>query len=397
MAKNKKKNNTTQKTQDSAHKVKKQGNQSAASSSPLLFEPLTLRSVTFRNRIWLPPMDMYSAFAQDGKPTSFHYQHYVSRALGGFGAILTEATAVSPEGRISPYDLGLWNDDQIGAWSWIVDGIKQSGAIPAIQLNHAGRKGSSGCSGLGYINASVPPEAGGWQTVGATDTPYNNNFAPSRGLSTQEIQQIVDAFKNAALRARTAGFDMVEIHGAHGYLISQFLDPLINNRTDEYGGSFTNRIRFALEVADAVRGVWPDDLPVIMRISATDWAEGGWDIYQSVELAKALKEHGIDMIDVSTGGMISGVTIPSRPNYQVPFAQEIRSKADLPVTTVGLITKPKQAEKILEEGRADVVEIGRAALRDPYWPLRAAAKLGLDKHQAPYPVQYVRGAYGTSR
>lgn len=364
---------------------------------PHLFQPLTLRGLTFRNRIWLPPMDTYSAFAHDGKPTSFHYQHYVSRALGGFGAIITEATAVSPEGRISPCDLGLWNDDQIGAWSWIAEGIRQAGAVPAIQLNHAGRKGSSGCFSLGHINASVPGDEGGWQTVGVTDTPYNKNFAPSRGLTTEEIHQIVEDFRQAALRARAAGFQMVEIHGAHGYLISQFLDPLINNRTDEYGGPFINRIRFALEVAEAVRGVWPDDLPVIVRLSATDWADGGWDIYQSVELGKALKERGIDLIDVSSGGMLSGVSIPAGPNYQIPFAQEIRSKVGIPVTTVGLITKPKQAEKILAEGRADVVEIGRAALRDPYWPLRAADKLGLDRYQAPYPPQYVRGAYGTSR
>ena len=342
-------------------------------------------------------MDMYSVFAQDGKPTSFHYQHYVSRALGGFGTIIAESTAVSPEGRISPYDTGLWDDEQIGAWSWIADGIRQAGAVPAIQINHAGRKGSSGCSGLGYINASVPAEAGGWETIGATDTPFNENFAPSRGLSSDEIHQVVGQFRSAAERARAAGFDMVEIHGAHGYLISQFLDPLINNRTDEYGGSFANRIRFAVEVADAVREVWPDSLPVVMRLSATDWVEGGWDLYQSVELARVLKSHGIDRIDVSTGAIISGAKIPAKPNYQVPFAQEIRAKADIPVTAVGLITKPKQAEKILEQGRADAVEIGRAALRDPYWPLRAAAKLGLDRHDAPYPVQYARGAYGITR
>ncbi|EJD64500.1 hypothetical protein HMPREF9156_00995 [Scardovia wiggsiae F0424] len=364
---------------------------------PHLFEPISIRSVTSRNRIWLPPMDMYSVFARDGKPTSFHYQHYVSRALGGFGTVIAESTAVSPEGRISPYDTGLWDDEQIGAWSWIADGIRQAGAVPAIQINHAGRKGSSGCSGLGYINASVPAEAGGWETVGATDTPFNENFAPSRGLSSDEIHQVVGQFRSAAERARAAGFDMVEIHGAHGYLISQFMDPLINNRTDEYGGSFANRIRFAVEVADAVREVWPDSLPVVMRLSATDWVEGGWDLYQSVELAKVLKNHGIDMIDVSTGAIISGAKIPAKPNYQVPFAQEIRAKADIPVTAVGLITKPKQAEKILEQGRADAVEIGRAALRDPYWPLRAAAKLGLDRHDAPYPVQYARGAYGITR
>ena len=362
-----------------AAKATKASQTTAKATEPALFTPITLRGMTARNRVWLPPMDMYSAFARDGRPTDFHYQHYVSRALGGFGLIIVEATAVTPDGRISPCDLGLWEDAQIDAYRWITEAVKQAGAVPAIQLNHAGRKGSIGCFSIGYDGQTVPADKGGWPTVGPSDLAFGGLQAP-RALDVDDIHGIVHRFRDAAWRAMTAGFEAVEIHAAHGYLLSEFLDPLINTRTDDYGGSLANRMRMLVEVVDEVRGVIRDDLPLFVRISATDWAEGGWDVDQSVVLARTLKEHGVDLIDVS-------------PGYQVPFADRIRAKAGVPTTAVGLITKPKQAQKIVAHGQADAVEIGRAALRDPYWPLRAAAKLGVGRAQIPYPPQYLRGAW----
>ncbi|MCH4159759.1 MAG: NADH:flavin oxidoreductase/NADH oxidase [Bifidobacterium sp.] len=385
------------------NKVKKQRNKSRKGSknintveAPDLFSPLTLRGVTTRNRIWMPPMDTYSAFGQDGRPTQFHYQHYVSRALGGFGMVIAESTAVSAEGRISPCDLGLWEDGQIDAWRWIVDDVKKAGAVAAVQLNHAGRKASTGCFSTGHINATVPQDEGGWPTVAPSAIPYGHYDVP-RELSIDEIHGIVDQFKYAAGRAVNVGFEAIELHAAHGYLISQFLDPLSNQRTDEYGGPLENRMRFLIDIVDAVRSVIPEEMPLLVRISATDWAAGGWDLDQSIETAKVMKAHGVDLVDVSTGGIISGVTIPAQPNYQVPFAQEVRQKALIPTTAVGLITKAKQAARIVHKEQADAVEIGRAALRDPYWPLRAGYKLGLRKTEIPYPEQYIRGAYGTKR
>lgn len=357
-----------------------------------LFEPFQLRGLTMRNRIWLPPMDTYSVYAQDGKPTPFHYQHYVSRAIGGFGMVIIESTAVSPEGRISPCDVGLWNDDQIQAWRWIVEGAKATGARIGVQLNHAGRKGNTGSFSLGYIHENVPQDKGGWQTVAPSPIPYAKLDAP-RELSVDEIHGIVAQFRDAAARAVAAGFDMVEIHAAHGYLLSEFLDPLTNEREDEYGGSLENRMRLVVEVVDAVRQVIPDYMPLVVRVSATDWAAGGWDLIQTVELSRVLKEHGVDLIDVSTGSIIPHVNVPVKDGWQVPFAAAIRKEAEIPVSAVGLITKPKQAEKIVRKDKADVVEIGRAALRDPYWPLRAAYKLGVPADQAPYADQYRRGAY----
>ncbi|WP_420838660.1 NADH:flavin oxidoreductase/NADH oxidase [Bifidobacterium amazonense] len=357
-----------------------------------LFSPMALRGVTVRNRIWMPPMDTYSAVARDGKPTPFHYQHYVSRAMGGFGLIICEATAVAPEGRISPCDTGLWNEDQVEAWRWIVEGMKEAGAVPAVQLNHAGRKGSTGCFGVGFSGGSVPFEEGGWQTVAPSPIAYGH-YAMPRELSVEDIHRIVGEFRDAAGRAVRAGFQAIEIHAAHGYLISQFLDPLSNERTDEYGGDLAGRMRFLVEIVDAVRSVIPEDMPLLVRISATDWAAGGWDLDQTVDVAKVVREHGVDLVDVSTGGIVPNVTIPVKPGYQVPFSTQVRDRADVPVTAVGLITKPKQAAKIVAKGEADAVEIGRAALRDPYWPLRAAYKLGLSTADAPYQPQYVRGAY----
>lgn len=368
------------------------GESSQRHESAKPFDPIQLRDLTVRNRIWLPPMDMYSAFAGDGRPTPFHYQHYVSRAMGGFGMIIAEATAVSPQGRISPHDVGLWEDGQIDSWRWIVDAVKATGAAMAVQLNHAGRKGSTGSFAAGYVRGSVPIEAGGWPTVAPSEIAYGN-YAMPRALSVDEIHRIVDEFAAAARRAVDTGFQAIELHGAHGYLISQFLDPLSNVRQDEYGGGFEGRTRFLVEVVDAVRAVMPEGMPLLVRVSATDWAAGGWDLEQTVMLAKLLKRHGVDVMDVSTGGMVSGVTVPVKPKYQVPFAAAVRERADIPVTTVGLITKPKQAQKILAKGQADVVEIGRAALRDPYWPLRAAHKLGVPTEDAAYPPQYVRGAF----
>lgn len=359
---------------------------------PTLFTPLTLRGITARNRIWMPPMDTYSAFALDGRPGDFHYQHYVSRAMGGFGLIIVEATAVTPDGRISPCDLGLWEDSQIDSYRWIAQGMKDAGAVPAIQLNHAGRKGSTSCFTIRTDSGYVPPELGGWQTVAPSELPFGDLPAP-RKLTVDEIHALVNRFRAAAWRAMEAGFESIEIHAAHGYLLSEFLDPLVNDRDDEYGGSLENRMRIVLEVADAIRSVICDDMPLFARISATDWAEGGWDLDQSIVLAKALKEHGVDLVDVSTGGILPNVTIPTKPGYQVPFSEQIRKKADVPVTAVGLITKPKQAARILAKGEADAVEIGRAALREPYWPLRAGFKLGEPTNLLPYPPQYVRGAW----
>jgi len=360
--------------------------------TPALFSPITLRSVTARNRVWLPPMDTYSAFAGDGKPTPFHYQHYVSRAVGGFGLVCMEATAVSPEGRISINDLGLWNDDQVEAFKWIVADIKQAGAVAAVQLNHSGRKGSQGSFSVGYDGESLPFDRGGWQTVAPSPIAFGRMAEP-RELGVDEIHRIVDEFRAAAERAVRAGFEVIEIHAAHGYLLSEFLDPLTNMRTDEYGGGLSGRYRLLLEVTDAIRGVIPETMPLFVRVSATDWAAGGWDLNQTIETARLLKEHGVDLVDVSTGGLLPGVAVPVKPDYQVPFSQQVRSKALVPTTAVGLITKPKQADRVVRKGEVDAVQIGRAALRDPYWPLRAAGKLGLSMDEAPYQPQYLRGAF----
>lgn len=359
--------------------------------TPLLFEPMRLRGLEVRNRTWLPPMCTYSS-AGDGLPTPFHYQHYVSRAMGGFGMIIAEATAVCPEGRISPRDLGLWNDSMIDSWRWIVEGMKAAGAATAIQLNHAGRKASTGCFGLGYEGQSVPAQAGGWQTVAPSPIAFDG-LAEPRELSREEIHGIVWAFGQAARRAVAAGFQAIQIHAAHGYLLSEFLDPLTNERTDEYGGDLDGRARMLFEVVRAVRENVPEDMPVMVRVSATDWASGGWDLDQTVALARGLKEAGVDLVDVSTGGVLAGVTIPVKPGYQVPFAEQVRSRAGVATTAVGLVTKAKQAERILTRGEADAVEIGRAALRDPYWPLRAAHKLGVPVESAPWYPSYVRGAW----
>ncbi|KWW97830.1 NADH:flavin oxidoreductase/NADH oxidase [Carbonactinospora thermoautotrophica] len=337
-----------------------------------IFKPLRLRDLTIPNRVWVSPMCQYSA--TDGIPNDWHLVHLGQFVLGGAGFIMTEATAVTPEGRISPQDTGIWNDEQAAAWRRIVDFIHSQDRPVGIQLAHAGRKASTAQPWLGNFN--VPPEEGGWQPVGPTAEPFGDLAAP-RPLSAAELREITRAFAAAAERALDSGFDVVELHFAHGYLAHQLYSPLVNTRTDEYGGDFENRVRWHLETVDAVRAVWPDDKPLFVRISAIDWVdEGGWNIEDSVRLAKLLAEHGVDLIDVSSGGAVPYARIQRRPNYQVPFAQEIRAQTGVPVSAVGMITEPEQAEEIVASGSADAVMLARALMRDPRWPERAAQALG---------------------
>ena len=358
---------------------------------PALFQPYTLHGLTMRNRLWLPPMDTYSA-GLDAVPTDFHYQHYVSRALGGFGMVIVESTAVNAEGRISPGDLGLWNDAQASAFARITQGIRQTGAVAAIELNHAGRKASSSSYTLNYGHKSVPQEVGGWQSVAPSALAYGE-LNPPRALEHDEIISIIDAFVRSAQLVVQAGFQAIEIHAAHGYLLNQFLDPLSNHRSDEYGGSLENRERLVLQVCKAVRQAIGPDVALLVRISAVDWTPSGWSIDDSVHLCTQLKALGVDLIDVSTGGVVAHDGNPQAPLWQVPFSARIHSRVGIPVSAVGGITKPKQAEKVVAHGKADVVEIGRAALREPYWPLKAAWKLGVPDQHIPYPVQYRRGMF----
>ena len=349
-----------------------------------LFEPITLRDLTVRNRVWLAPMCQYSA--TDGVPDDWHLTHLGARATGGFGLILTEASAVVPEGRISPQDAGIWNDEQAAAWRRIVDFVHEQGAAIGVQLAHAGRKAST-YRPWAELSGSVPEHAGGWPTAAPSPVPFPG-YAEPEAMSVEEVAAVVTAFADAAARAVRAGFDTVEIHAAHGYLLHQFLSPLSNRREDHYGGSFDNRVRFLLETVDAVRAALPDSAPLLVRISGTDWVEGGWDLEQSTRLALVLKEHGVDLVDVSSGGN-APASIPVGPGYQVPLAAGVRS-AGLPTGAVGLITEPGQAEKILANGEADVVLLARAALRESAWPLRAAHELGVAPDEAPWPDQYTR-------
>ncbi|MCX4694864.1 NADH:flavin oxidoreductase/NADH oxidase [Streptomyces sp. NBC_01408] len=343
-----------------------------------LFEPWTLRSVTIPNRVWMAPMCQYSAEPSGpdaGVAHDWHFAHYAARAVGGTGLILQEATAVAPEGRISPYDLGIWNDTQVEALRRITAFVKAQGTVPGIQIGHAGRKAATDRTWKG--GQPVGPEEHGWQTVAPSAVPFGEGHPVPDELTVDEIHEITGQFAAAAGRALAAGYEVVEIHGAHGYLIGEFLSPSSNRRTDAYGGSFENRTRFALEVVDAVRAVWPEELPLFFRISATDWLEeDGWTADETVRLAGLLLAHGVDLLDVSTGGLVPGVTIPLGPGYQVPFAARVKAETELPVAAVGLITEPAQAEKILANGEADAVLLGRELLRDPYWARRAAADLG---------------------
>jgi 2,4-dienoyl-CoA reductase-like NADH-dependent reductase (Old Yellow Enzyme family) len=356
----------------------------------VLFEPLTLRSLAIPNRIWMSPMCQYSA-ATDGQavgaPNDWHLSHLAARASGGAGLILVEATAVSPEGRISPADLGLWNEHQEKAFTRITRFLRGQHTVPGIQLAHAGRKASTDRPWHG--GAPVAPADGGWRPKAPSPIPFAEGYPVPDELTVTDIERIVEDFASAAKRALRAGFEVVEIHGAHGYLIGQFLSPHSNRRTDEYGGAFENRIRFPLEVVDAVRAVWPDDRPVFFRISATDWLpEGnGWTVDDTVRFAKELLAHGVDLLDISSGGNAADARILSGPGYQVAFAARVRAETDLPVAAVGEITDPYQAETILTSGQADAVLLGRELLRNPNWPNQAARALGAP---ARWPDQYRR-------
>jgi 2,4-dienoyl-CoA reductase-like NADH-dependent reductase (Old Yellow Enzyme family) len=353
---------------------------------PNLFDPLSIRDLTLPNRIVVSPMCEYSSI--DGFANDWHLVHLGSRAVGGAGLILTEAAAVTPEGRISPGDLGIWSDNHIEFLARITRFIHSQGSVAGIQLAHAGRKASTYRPWDG--DGAVPEGSGGWKNVVAPSAiPFAENYVQPRALTQERIQAVVRAFAEAASRARGAGFRVIEIHAAHGYLISEFLSPLANHRTDEYGGSFANRIRLLLEVVRAVRGTWPESAPLFVRISATDWVEGGWTLDESVELAKRLKDSGADLVDCSSGGNVPPAQIPIGPGYQTPFAERIRREAKILTGAVGMITAPSQADHIIRTGQADVAIIAREFLRDPYWPLRAARELG---YSAPWPVQYVRAA-----
>jgi 2,4-dienoyl-CoA reductase-like NADH-dependent reductase (Old Yellow Enzyme family) len=347
-----------------------------------LFEPLTLRGTTFRNRAWVAPMCQYSSV--DGRVGDWHLAHLGSFARGGAGLVLTEASAVTPAGRISPQDAGMWNDEQAGDWQRIAAFVAGQGAVPGMQLAHAGRKGSTQrpWDGTGYVE----PADGGWQTVAPSPVAYGDWRAPKE-LSVAEIGEVVQAFADAAVRADGAGFEVVELHAAHGYLLHQFLSPLTNERADEYGGDLAGRSRALRETVEAVRAVWPERKPLFVRVSATDWAEGGWDVPETVEVCRQLKDLGVDLVDVSSGGNVPQQKIAVGPGYQVPFAEAVRTGAGLPTGAVGLITEPEQAEQVLADGAADAVLLARELLRDPHWPLRAAGVLGAD---VAWPDQYAR-------
>ncbi len=349
-----------------------------------LFSPLTIKSVTFKNRITVSPMCQYSS--DDGFANDWHLVHLGSRAVGGAALIMQEATAVSPEGRISPGDMGIYKDEHIAKLQTITAFIHTQGAVAGIQLAHAGRKASHNIPWKG--DRQIPSDAEeGWQTVAPSAIPFAPGTESPEALDRAGIQKVINDYKAAAVRAVQAGYKVVEIHAAHGYLIHEFLSPLSNQRTDAYGGSFENRIRLLLEIVEAVKTVWPDTLPLFVRISATDWAEGGWDGDASVQLAAVLKNRGVDLIDCSTGGVVPGVKIPVGPGYQVPFAEKIRKETGILTSAVGMITSAQQAEEILQNGQADLIFLARQALRDPYFPLHAAKELGVDVE---WPVQYTR-------
>jgi 2,4-dienoyl-CoA reductase-like NADH-dependent reductase (Old Yellow Enzyme family) len=351
---------------------------------PALFDPLTIRGVTLRNRIGVSPMCQYSY--PDGCSNDWQLAHLGARAVGGAGLILTEATAVEPRGRITPDDLGIWSDAHVDPLARVTRFIKEQGAVAGIQIAHAGRKASTSRSWDG--GKPLPPDhPRGWQVVGPSAIPFAKGHQTPRELNKTEIREVQDAFRAAALRALAAGFEWLEIHGAHGYLIHSFYSPLSNHRRDEYGGSFENRIRFLLETVRVVRPVWPERLPLTVRISGTDWAEGGWRVDEAVKLADCLKQEGVDLIDCSAGGNIADARVPVGASYQVPISEAVRKGAEVLTATVGLITEPMQADEIIRNDRADVVLLGRAMLRDPYWALHAAQLL---KQPAPVPAQYLR-------
>jgi 2,4-dienoyl-CoA reductase-like NADH-dependent reductase (Old Yellow Enzyme family) len=350
----------------------------------MLFEPYTIRDLTLKNRLVVSPMCQYSS--EDGFASDWHLVHLGSRAVGGAALIFTEAAAVESRGRISPQDLGIWKDEHVVMHARITRFLRTQGAVPAMQLAHAGRKGSTRRP-WEPPPGTVRPEDGGWIPVGPTEAPFAPNFPKPSPLDEREISVIVRAFAAAAQRALAAGFQVVELHFAHGYLAHEFYSPLSNTRTDRYGGSFEGRIRFALETAEAVRRVWPERLPLFARISCTDWVDGGWDIVQSVELSRRLHALGVDVIDCSSGGNVADAQIPMAPLYQVPFAERIRREAGVATAAVGLITTPHECERILSRGQADLVVMAREFLRDPYFPFYAADALDAD---IAWPKQYER-------
>jgi 2,4-dienoyl-CoA reductase-like NADH-dependent reductase (Old Yellow Enzyme family) len=352
-------------------------------SFPHLFTPLKLRGLEIRNRIFVSPMCQYSS--TDGLANEWHQVHLGSRAVGGAGLVMTEAAGVSPEGRISPQDLGIWNDAQATALRPITAFLRAHGATSAIQLAHAGRKASTAPPWEG--GAPVAADHGGWTPLGPSPLPFSENHPEPQMLDQSGIERVVEQFAAAAKRALDAGFEVAEIHMAHGYLLHSFLSPLSNTRDDAWGGSFEKRMRLPLDVAQAVREVWPRDLPVFVRISATDWVDGGWDLAQSVIFAERLKERGVDLMDCSSGGLIPNARIPVAPGFQTPFAQAVRERAAIAAGAVGMITSPEQAEHLLVTGQADAVFLARELLRDPYWPLHAAHALGAETL---WPKQYER-------
>ncbi len=349
-----------------------------------LFEPFKLREVTLGNRIVVSPMCQYSSI--EGSANDWHFVHLGSRAVGGAGLVMTEATAVLPEGRISPQDLGIWKDDHIEPLARIVRFIHEQGAVAGIQLAHAGRKASTYRPWEG--EGSIPESKGGWRRIVApSPLAFADDYGIPEALTEEGIREGVRAFEEAAWRAMESGFRVIEIHAAHGYLLHQFLSPLSNQRTDRYGGSFDNRSRLLHEVIKAVRKRWPERLPLFVRISATDWAEGGWDMEQSIELSRHLRSLGVDLIDCSSGGSLPRVSIPTGPGYQTAFAERIRRETGMPTATVGMVTAAAQADHIIRNSQADLVVLARELLRDPYWPLKAARELG---HLVPWPPQYLR-------
>ena len=359
---------------------------SSMSDIPTLFSSYALGSRRLPNRIVVSPMCQYSS--TDGFANDWHLVHLGSRAVGGAGLVIMEATAVSPEGRITPADQGLWKDEHIAKLKQITDFIHSQGALAGIQLAHAGRKASMAVPW--EPERLIPPQEGGWTDVLAPSAiPFSDKYAKPIALDKAGIRRLVDSFADATGRAAKAGFDTVEIHSAHGYLLHSFLSPLSNRRTDEYGGSFENRIRFLVEVVDAVREELPKESPLMVRISASDWIDGGWDIDQSVALAKVLKSHQVDLMDISSGGLAPEAKIPAGPGFQTPFAERIRREAGMPTGTVGLITGAAQADQIVRNGQADLVLIARELLRNPYWPLEAAAEI---HQQISWPKQYLRAA-----
>lgn len=352
---------------------------------PGLFEPLAVRGVQFPNRIAVSPMCQYSS--RDGFANDWHFVHLASRAVGGAGLVFTEATAVLPEGRISPYDLGIWDEAHIPMLARITHFVAGQGAVPGIQLAHAGRKGGTGRPWEG--GGAVASQHGGWTPVAPGPAPFDQGYPVPQVLGEDGIARVVAGFRQAAERALGAGFQVVEVHAAHGYLLHEFLSPLSNPRGDRYGGSFDNRVRLLGEVVEAIRSIWPERLPLFVRISATDWVDGGWAVEDSVDLARRLASLGVDLVDCSSGGNVAGVRIPLGPGYQTGFSQRIRREAGVLTGAVGLITEPAQADHIVRTGQADLVLLARELLRDPYWPLRAARVLGVE---VPWPPQYLRAA-----